>query len=105
MIAALPKIIAVLTIVVMPFMAPIFIMQTGFNADPEFVKTVWGMLGVSIYLITWLYGNINKSSLDITKSNFYLPVFLFVIWSFLSTLWSINEYLLLYLYFKFHHMH
>lgn len=92
MIIVLPKIIAVLTIVVMPFMAPLFVRETGFNADPEYVKMVWGVLGMSAYLIAWLYEGINKSSLNITKSNFYLPIALFVIWSFLSVLWSINEY-------------
>jgi O-antigen ligase len=92
MLQVIQKIIA-LVIVLMPFFSPVFLEFTFFNVTPGNFKTVWGIFGVSVVTILWMYSQLKLSSIVIKKTKLYTPILAFIIWSFVSILWIEEGYL------------
>ena len=82
----------VLVLILMPFFTPILLDTTLFNISPESAKTVWGVFGVSTALLVWLYSQFDKGRLSIKRSIFYIPIFFFIIWNFVSLFWIEEGY-------------
>lgn len=82
----------VLVVILMPFFTSILLDTTLFNISPESIKTVWGVFGVSTALLVWLYSQLDESRLSIKRSIFYIPIFSFIVWSFISLFWVEEGY-------------
>ena len=92
MISVIQKITA-LVIVLMPFFSPVFLEHTLFNVTPGTFKTAWGVLGVSVIIILWMHAQLKHSYISIKKTKLYVPLLLFIIWSFISLIWVEEGYL------------
>ncbi len=70
------------------FITSILVEDRYFGASPVDLKSAWGVLGIFIVLFVWSVEGFYKGSLKIYKSSLYLPIFLFLFWSFITIFWS-----------------
>jgi O-antigen ligase len=88
----LPKFI-VLLIAIMPLLTPIRPDIGWINAAPELIKTAWGVSTVLIALTWWVFNQYKAKQLEILKTPLYLPIWGFVVWSFITLFWVEDGYL------------
>ena len=85
--------IIVLLIGSLAFFAPIRPDLGWLFATPEVLKTFWGVMGVLMIIFLWLILSYRKSKITIQKSNIYLPLFIFILWCFITLIWVEDGYL------------
>ena len=88
----LPKFI-ILLIAIMPLLTPIRPDIGWINAAPELFKTAWGVSTVLIALTWWVFNQYKAKQLEIIKTPLYLPIWGFVVWSFITLFWVEDGYL------------
>ena len=76
----------------MPFLSPMRIDLGWFNASPENMKTAWGVITTTILFTIWLISQYKKEKIEVIKSNFYLPIFGFILWSIITLSWIKVDY-------------
>lgn len=88
----LPRFI-ILLIAIMPLLTPIRPDIGWINASPEYFKAAWGVSGVLIALTWWLFIQYKEKHLTIVKTSLYLPIWGFIVWSFITLFWVEDGYL------------
>jgi len=77
----------------LPFFTPIRPDLGWFYAEPDILKTLWGLMGILIIIFLWLVISYKKSKITIKKSNIHLPLFIFISWCYITLLWVEDGYL------------
>ena len=77
----------------MPFLAPVRPDLGWLNASPENMKTAWGVACTTILFTMWLIAQYKEGEFRVIKTNLYLPIFGFIIWSFITLFWVEDGYL------------
>ena len=77
----------------MPLLTPIRPDLGWLNASPEKLKTAWGLITVVIALTWWIYIQYISNRIQVVKTNLYLPIFGFIVWSFITLFWVEDGYL------------
>jgi len=80
-------------IFVMPLLSSVFVKDTGFSASPEWLKSVWGVSGVSVLIAIFIVSQYKNNTITFKKTQTLYPILLFVSWTIISLLWVIDEYL------------
>jgi O-antigen ligase/tetratricopeptide (TPR) repeat protein len=80
-------------IAIMPLLTPIRPDIGWINAAPELFKTAWGVSTVLIALTWWTFNQYKAKQLEIIKTPLYLPIWGFVVWSFITLFWVEDGYL------------
>ena len=76
-----------IAIIVTPFLAPVRLDLGWLNASPEYMKTAWGVVSTTMLFTAWLIAQYRESEFRVVRTNLYLPIFGFVVWSFITLLW------------------
>ena len=79
------KILIILT-AILPLIAVPGIFS-NFLVEPYKLKIILGLVGLLFIYSLYMIDFYNKKSIELKKSNFYLPIFGFILWSFSSILW------------------
>ena len=82
-----------IVIIVTPFLAPVRPDLGWLNASPENMKTAWGVACTTILFTMWLITQYKEGEFRVVKTNLYLPIFGFIIWSFITLFWVEDGYL------------
>jgi O-antigen ligase len=77
----------------MPLLTPIRPDIGWINAAPELFKTAWGVFTVLIALTGWIYIQYKKKQVVVVKTPLYLPIWGFVVWSYITLFWVEDGYL------------
>jgi len=77
----------------LPFFTPIHPDLVWFNVSHEILKTFWGVMGVLVIILLWLLFSYKRSKIVIQKSNVYLPLFIFILWCYITLFWVEDGYL------------
>ncbi|HIE73470.1 MAG TPA: hypothetical protein EYQ06_04235 [Flavobacteriales bacterium] len=86
------KNILFLLIFLIPFIAPIQIVDNPLQADPGYSKLIFSIFFITLIALFWLR-SLLVGGVVIVKSEFYLPIAGFLLWNLLSFLWVDNLYL------------
>jgi hypothetical protein len=81
-----------IAIIVTPFLAPVRLDLGWLNASPENMKTAWGVASTTMLFTAWLIAQYRESEFRVVRTNLYLPIFGFVVWSFITLLWIEDGY-------------
>jgi O-antigen ligase/tetratricopeptide (TPR) repeat protein len=76
----------------MPLLTPIRPDMGWLNVAPEMLKTAWGVSSILVALTWWIYSQYKKKQLVIIKTPLYMPIWGFVIWSFITLFWVEDGY-------------
>ena len=77
----------------LPFFTPIHPDLGWFNVSHEILKTFWGVMGMLVIILLWLLFSYKRSKIVIQKSNVYLPLFIFILWCYITLFWVEDGYL------------
>jgi tetratricopeptide (TPR) repeat protein len=77
----------------MPFLAPVRPDLGWINASPENMKTAWGVACTTMLFTMWLISQYKEGEFRVVKTNLYLPIFGFIVWSFITLFWVEDGYL------------
>ena len=83
----------VLLIAIMPILTPVFIEYGWFSVQAENIKTAWGVIGSFIAIALFLLVKSNTGELNLIKSSFLTPIWIFISWCFVTLLWVEDGYL------------
>jgi O-antigen ligase len=83
----------VMLIAIMPILSPLFVEYGWVSVQAEHMKTVWGVVGVFVAITLFIFIKINKESVGLVKNKFLMPMWLFIIWCFITILWVEDGYL------------
>ena len=78
---------------VLPFFAPIRPDLGWFYSTPEVLKTFGGVVGVLAIISLWLLISYKRSEIVIQRSNLHLPLFVFILWCYITLFWVEDGYL------------
>ncbi|WPE18751.1 O-antigen ligase family protein [Candidatus Thioglobus autotrophicus] len=78
----------VVVIAILPFISPMGVEWFPLVSSIS-LKTAWGIIGVSILFVAWIFFN-NK--IVVKKSKLYYPILGFIIWCFISLFWIKSTY-------------
>jgi len=81
-----------IVIIVMPFLTPVRPDLGWLNASPENMKTAWGVACTTILFTMWLITQYKEGEFRVVKTNLYLPIFGFIVWSFITLFWVEDGY-------------
>ena len=79
-------------VVLIPFLSPVVLNPNPFNVLPENLKSVWGVVGVLLLFSVWLWFSFRRETINIFRSQLYLPLFGLLLWSSLSLWWADDLY-------------
>ena len=82
-----------LVIVIMPILTPVFAQYGWFSVQAENIKTVWGVIGSLTSIFLFLLIKSKQGKLNLIKSNFLTPIWIFIGWCFVTLLWVEDGYL------------
>jgi len=77
----------------MPFLTPVRPDLGWLNASPENMKTAWGVVCTTVLFTMWLITQYKEGEFRVVKTNLYLPIFGFIVWSFITLFWVEDGYL------------
>ena len=84
----------IVSVAIMPILSPVFVEFGWLNSAPEDLKTAWGVLLVLTALSWWIVDkHINSNEIKLVKSSYYLPIWLFISWCFITLFWAEDGYL------------
>jgi len=81
-----------IAIIVLPFLTPVRLDLGWLNVSPEYMKTAWGVVSTTMLFTAWLIAQYRESEFRVVRTNLYLPIFGFVVWSFITLLWVEDGY-------------
>jgi len=88
----IPKFI-ILCIGILPLISPTLLSINFLSASPESLKTAWAVFFISFSMILWVVDQARKKQLTFISDRIYYPIFGFLIWCYLSLLWSQDLYM------------
>jgi len=79
-------------IILMPFISPTGLSVDWINVSSDMLKTAWGVGGVLLVFLSWVFHGYTNKSLLIYKTNLFLPIVGFIVWCSISLIWVENGF-------------
>ncbi len=83
----------VFLIALMPFLAPLGLLESKWIFAPSEMKTALGVFTVTSALLFWLVISLINKKINIKYDVIYWPIFGFIAWNFITLLWVEDGYL------------
>ena len=88
--SVLSKLVIVI-IALLPFVSPMGVDWSPLVSAIN-LKTAWGIIGVSILFVLWIFTFADKKIITVKKTDLYYPILGFIIWCFISLFWVKSTY-------------